>query len=244
LRWGQRILLDEFGEAKGAHHSDGEASGDDESGDDVDDSSKHGKKGGTGDTAKRDGKVNKAPAEANANRKSKAAHQPKSPVPGKTNHLPKSDSSNEVYLCSPNWYERIERVEIVFVVFVNGKELSHSVDWRSPVPPNVVKMFTNETYGAAFQSPALGMYHERVKHIGHKAEDAALVAAIEYVAEWATMAHDGFVLDPFRDVRNISFVFHLVTKKGKRKTASRRHEGAPDDRMYAFKAAITRVRGW
>ena len=132
----------------------------------------------------------------------------------------------------------------VFVVFVNGKELSHSVDWRSPVPPNVVKMFTNETYGAAFQSPALGMYHERVKHIGHKAEDAALVAAIEYVAEWATMAHDGFVLDPFRDVRNISFVFHLVTKKGKRKTASRRHEGAPDDRMYAFKAAITRVRGW
>jgi hypothetical protein len=58
------------------------------------------------------------------------------------------------------------------------------------------------------------------------------------------MAHDGFVLDPFRDVRNISFVFHLVTKKGKRKTASRRHEGAPDDRMYAFKAAITRVRGW
>ena len=175
-------MLDEFGEAKGAHHSDGEASGDDESGDDesgddVDDSSKHGKKGGTGDTAKRDGKVNKAPAEASANRKSKAAHQPKSPVPGKTNHLPKSDSSNEVYLCSPNWYERIERVEIVFVVLVNGKELSHSVDWRSPVPPNVVKMFTNETYGAAFQSPALGMYHERVKHIGHKAEDAALVAA-------------------------------------------------------------------
>jgi hypothetical protein len=40
------------------------------------------------------------------------------------------------------------------------------------------------------------------------------------------------------------FTFEVLTKRGKRRTATRAHAGGPNDRMNAFKAAITRVRGW
>ena len=209
LRWAQRILLDEFGEAKGA--SDGEDGERSDSGGDEGDNTKD-IKSSSMSTAK----------------------------------VTTTGEKKDVYLCSPNWYERVEHIYVKFTLYINGKETVHECDWCTPNPEAVIKMLKNEPL-AAFQSPALGMYHSEVRTIGHKAEDAALTAAIEYAAEWAMNhdgTHDGTVLDPFRDVGNIQFTFQLVTKKGKRKTVKRRHEGGPDDRMNAFKAAICRVRGW
>ena len=150
---------------------------------------------------------------------------------------------NGVHHDSTNWYERIEHVRFSFDVVVNGVETTHECDWASPVPEAVTHMLEHEPI-AAFASPALGMYHSEVKTIGHKAEDAALTAAVEFLCEWAVVEREGAVLDPFRDIREMRFVFEVLTKRGKRRTATRTHVGGPNDRMNAFKAAITRVRGW
>jgi hypothetical protein len=203
LRWAQRILLDEFGEAKGACDASGEDSC----------ASSEETCVGSG------GRPSEGPR-------------------GSTNVT----TPGVVHHDSRNWYERIHRVSIECTLRVQGKEIVHRRDWNSPAPESVKKMILAEPI-AAFQSPALGTYHPDVRAMGHKAEDAALTACVEYVQEWVTMEH-GATLDPFRDIANMQFAFEVLTKRGKKKKAKRRHEGGPDDRMNAFKAAITRVRGW
>ena len=101
----------------------------------------------------------------------------------------------------------------------------------SPPPPAVTHMLETEPI-PAFATPALGMYHEDVRTIGHKAQDAALLAAVEYICEWAVVEKEGAVLDPFRDIREMRFTFEVLTKRGKRRTATRaRGGGGPNDRM-------------
>ena len=165
------------------------------------------------------------------------------PPPPPQKKSPTGTPPSGVHHDSTNWYERVEHVRVSFDVVVNGVETTHECDWASPPPPAVVHMLETEPI-PAFATPALGMYHEDVRTIGHKAQDAALLAAVEYICEWAVVEKEGAVLDPFRDIREMRFTFEVLTKRGKRRTATRAHAGGPNDRMNAFKAAITRVRGW
>ena len=165
------------------------------------------------------------------------------PPPPPQKKSPTGTPPSGVHHDSTNWYERVEHVRVSFDVVVNGVETTHECDWASPPPPAVVHMLETEPI-PAFATPALGMYHEDVRTIGHKAQDAALLAAVEYICEWAVVEKEGAVLDPFRDIREMRFTFEVLTKRGKRRTAKRAHAGGPNDRMNAFKAAITRVRGW
>lgn len=231
LRWAQRVLLDDFGEAASGGEDEKSAS-DDES---------------EGRTAHSNG------GERNGTQSNGFSRHSYDGVGGRTNGNgvadvnvranPKKKTPDGVHHDSRNWYERVERVRFAFDVVVNGAETTHECDWASPVPEAVTHMLQHEPI-AAFASPALGMYHPEVKTIGHKAEDAALTAAVEFLCEWAVVEREGAVLDPFRDIREMRFVFEVLTKRGKRRTATRTHVGGPNDRMNAFKAAITRVRGW
>ena len=205
LRWAQRVLLDEFGEAASRGADDDKTSASDEDG---------------------------SPSPTRHSKRDAAGSESS---PNNTVRVATHDSIN--------WYERVEHVRVSFDVVVNGVETTHECDWASPPPPAVVHMLETEPI-PAFATPALGMYHEDVRTIGHKAEDAALLAAVEYICEWAVVEKEGAVLDPFRDIREMRFTFEVLTKRGKRRTATRAHAGGPNDRMNAFKAAITRVRGW
>jgi hypothetical protein len=228
LRWAQRVLLDEFGEAASGGEDEKSASDDEREEQTAHSHSNGGERNGT--------KTNGVSHRSNG-------------VGGRTNGngvagvASAKKPTNGVHHDSTNWYERIEHVRFSFDVVVNGVETTHECDWASPVPEAVTHMLEHEPI-AAFASPALGMYHSEVKTIGHKAEDAALTAAVEFLCEWAVVEREGAVLDPFRDIREMRFVFEVLTKRGKRRTATRTHVGGPNDRMNAFKAAITRVRGW
>ena len=112
-----------------------------------------------------------------------------------------------------------------------------------PAPPAVVHMLETEPI-PAFATPALGMYHEDVRTIGHKAQDAAAPRGGGVHLRVGGGGEGGCRADPFRDIREMRFTFEVLTKRGKRRTATRAHAGGPNDRMNAFKAAITRVRGW
>ena len=235
LRWAQRILLDEFGEAARRGGDDDEKTSDD------DDRSP----GQSPEKEKEKKETTKPSCDGYEEVVADAAHSTPPPPKKKKNPTgtPPSAPPSGVHHDSTNWYERVEHVRVSFDVVVNGVETTHECDWASPPPPAVVHMLETEPI-PAFATPALGMYHEDVRTIGHKAEDAALLAAVEYICEWAVVEKEGAVLDPFRDIREMRFTFEVLTKRGKRRTATRAHAGGPNDRMNAFKAAITRVRGW
>lgn len=233
LRWAQRILLDEFGEAARRGGDDDEKTSDD------DDRS-------PGQSPEKEKKETTKPSVSDDDDARADAARSTPPPPKKKKNptgTPPSAPPSGVHHDSTNWYERVEHVRVSFDVVVNGVETTHECDWASPPPPAVVHMLETEPI-PAFATPALGMYHEDVRTIGHKAEDATLLAAVEYICEWAVVEKEGAVLDPFRDIREMRFTFEVLTKRGKRRTATRAHAGGPNDRMNAFKAAITRVRGW
>lgn len=211
MRWAQRVLLDEFGEAASR------------GGDDEPSSSSAGDEDESPDLGAR-------------------AFESSESLPT-VRHAKKTEGDAVATHDSTRWYERVQRVRASFDVVVNGAETTHRCDWSGPPPKEVARMLETEPI-AAFASPALGMYHPEVRSIGHKAEDAALTAAVAYACEWAVVERQGAVLDPFRDIREMRFAFELVTRRGKRRVATRTHAGGPNDRMNAFNAAITRVRGW
>ena len=229
LRWAQRILLDEFGEAARRGGDDDEKTSDD-------DDRSPGQSPEKETTTKVSNGVEELVADA-------ARSTPPPPPQSLKKKSPTGTPPSGVHHDSTNWYERVEHVRVSFDVVVNGVETTHECDWASPPPPAVTHMLETEPI-PAFATPALGMYHEDVRTIGHKAQDAALLAAVEYICEWAVVEKEGAVLDPFRDIREMRFTFEVLTKRGKRRTAKRAHAGGPNDRMNAFKAAITRVRGW
>ena len=250
LRWAQRILLDEFGEAARRGGDDDEKTSDDDDRSPGQSPEKETTKPVTCDDETR-ARLRKARAGASVDvsngveeKKELVADAARStPPPPPQKKSPTGTPPSGVHHDSTNWYERVEHVRVSFDVVVNGVETTHECDWASPPPPAVVHMLETEPI-PAFATPALGMYHEDVRTIGHKAEDAALLAAVEYICEWAVVEKEGAVLDPFRDIREMRFTFEVLTKRGKRRTATRAHAGGPNDRMNAFKAAITRVRGW
>lgn len=252
LRWAQRILLDDFGEAARRGGDDDEKTSDD------DDRSP----GQSPEIPKIETKPSASDDDGGEARRRRERAGASVDVSNGVEELEKLDTARStppppkqkknptgtptgtgVHHDSTNWYERVEHVRVSFDVVVNGVETTHECDWASPPPPAVVHMLETEPI-PAFATPALGMYHEDVRTIGHKAQDAALVAAVEYICEWAVVEKEGAVLDPFRDIREMRFAFEVLTKRGKRRTATRAHAGGPNDRMNAFKAAITRVRGW
>jgi hypothetical protein len=250
LRWAQRILLDEFGEAARRGGDDDEKTSDDDDRSPGQSPEKETTKPVTCDDETR-ARLRKARAGASVDvsngveeKKELVADAARStPPPPPQKKSPTGTPPSGVHHDSTNWYERVEHVRVSFDVVVNGVETTHECDWASPPPPAVVHMLETEPI-PAFATPALGMYHEDVRTIGHKAQDAALLAAVEYICEWAVVEKEGAVLDPFRDIREMRFTFEVLTKRGKRRTATRAHAGGPNDRMNAFKAAITRVRGW
>ena len=113
---------------------------------------------------------------------------------------------------------------------------------RRPTPPDVADYIQREPI-PTFASPALGLYHPEARGEDEKIEDAALVAAMDYVTDWAAAEHK-VGLDPYRDIGRVRCVFDLVARGGGRVEHKHAHEGGPDDRMNAFRAAALRVRGW
>ena len=142
------------------------------------------------------------------------------------------------------WHSSVPRVRVAFTVYVDGREVRHDVDWDGGdrLPPDVADYIRREP-PPTYDSPALGLYHPEARGADEKVEDAALVAAIDYVIDWAAAEHK-VGLDPYRDIGRVRCVFDLVQPGGRRVEHTHAHEGGPDDRMNAFRSAALRVRGW
>ena len=112
------------------------------------------------------------------------------------------------------WHAFVPRVRVAFTVYIDGREVTHDVDWDGGerLPPDVADYIQREPI-PTFASPALGLYHPEARGADEKIEDAALVAAMDYVTDWAAAEHKVW-LDPYRDIGRVRCVFDLVKRGG------------------------------
>ena len=62
------------------------------------------------------------------------------------------------------WHASVPRVRVAFIVYVDGREVRHDVDWDGGdrLPPDVADYIQREPT-PTYDSPALGLYHPRAR---------------------------------------------------------------------------------
>ena len=154
---------------------------------------------------------------------------------------PRLEHGGDPGASSFGWHASVPRVRVAFTVYVDGRgETRRGLGRRRRLPPDVADYDANlrrRTFAA------LGLYHPEARGADEKVEDAALVAAMDYVMDWAAAEHK-VGLDPYRDIGRVRCVFDLVQPGGRRVEHTHAHEGGPDDRMNAFRSSARRVSGW